>query len=329
MAKAFVNRRALVIGTALGAAYGLIARFTFQHARFGGTFAVMTLAFLFVVPIVMGYLTVRPAQNPSWAFRIFAPWLPSLVAVAAAAVLGWEGAICIIMALPVMLSLASLGGIIAGLSAARKPAFLPVMFVLPYVLAPFERQLTHAPRATITRTAIEIDAPPSVVWPLVASVDSIRPDEQRPALFTAMGFPRPISAVIDRQGRGGIRQARFAGGLVFTETVTDWEPGSRLSFTIRPNTAEVPAATLDPHVVIGGPYFDVLTGTYELLPLEGGRTRLLLSSEHRVSTRFNRYSGWWADRVMRSIQANILAVIRARAERATAAQPGSPPAKPV
>jgi hypothetical protein len=168
-----------------------------------------------------------------------------------------------------------------------------------------------------------VAAPAHVVWPLVASVDSIRPDEQRPALFTAMGFPRPVSAVIDRHGIGGVREARFTGGLVFTETITEWEQGRRLRFTIRPNTHEIPATTLDQHVTIGGPYFDVLTGTYELVPLANGGVRIVLGSEHRVSTPFNPYARLWTDAVMRSIQANILAVIKARAEAATSMRPAA------
>lgn len=59
----------------------------------------------------------------------------------------------------------------------------------------------------------------------------------------------------------------------------------------------------------------MITGTYELHPLDGGRTRLVLKSEHRTSTAFNPYAAWWADRVMSSIQRNILAVLRHRAER--------------
>jgi hypothetical protein len=122
-----------------------------------------------------------------------------------------------------------------------------------------------------------------------------------------------VAATLSRPGVGGVRTATFEGGVVFRETVTAWDEGRRLRFTIDPEA--VPASTLDPHVTIGGPYFDVLTGTYELQPLPGGRTRLVLRSEHRVSTPFNLYAGWWADRVMRSIQRNILAVLRDRAER--------------
>jgi hypothetical protein len=163
-------------------------------------------------------------------------------------------------------------------------------------------------------SAIDIAAPPDRVWPLIASVDSIRPEEERPALFIRLGFPRPISATLSHPGVGGVRTARFERGLVFTETVTDWQPGTRLSFTIHPNTDEIPPTTLDPHVTVGGPYFDVLTGTYELHPTATG-TRLVLRSRQRVSTRFNFYAGWWADRIMGSIQDNILAVHKLRAER--------------
>ena len=72
--------------------------------------------------------------------------------------------------------------------------------------------------------------------------------------------------------------------------------------------------TLDPHVTIGGPYFDVLQGTYRLEPLADGGTRLWLESRLRVSTHFNLYSGPWADAIMRSVQETILVVERRRAE---------------
>ena len=72
--------------------------------------------------------------------------------------------------------------------------------------------------------------------------------------------------------------------------------------------------TLDEHVKVGGRYFDVLEGEYELGPLAGGDTLLHLSSRVRVSTHFNAYAGFWTDAVMRSIQSSILQVIKQRAE---------------
>jgi len=305
-------RGASLLGVALGAAYGFVARLAVGRSSLAGTYAVMTLGFLVLVPFAMGYLTVRSVRSPSLAFRVLAPWVPCLIVVAAAWLVGAEGSICIVMALPLMLPLASIGGIVGASQAGRLSAALPVVALLPWVMMPLERGRPAVKRFVTTTTSITIAAPPATVWPLVVSVDSITPREQRRALFSTIGFPKPIAATLDRPGVGGVRTAAFERGIVFRETIIAWEPERRIRFTIFPDA--IPATTLDPHVAIGGPYFDVLTGTYELHPLGDGGTQLVLTSEHRVSTAFNPYAVWWADRIMRSIQTNILGVLRERAE---------------
>ena len=311
-----LRSKAAVLGVIAGVAYGLVARLVVQTNEFFPSFTVMTVGFLFIVPMVLGALTIVAVRQPSIRYQVFAPWVPTLIVVGVSALIGWEGAICIIMALPVLLLFASIGGVIGALKVLRRRPNQAAIIMLPFLLTPLEGTIDAPTRWVETVTAIDIAAPPSTVWPLVTSVDSITPGEQQPALFTRMGFPRPISATITGSGVGSIRAARFERGLVFTETVTHWEPLRRLSFTINPNTESIPPTTLDPHVTIGGPFFDVLTGTYELHSREGGRsTHLVLRSEHRVSTRFNIYSVWWADRIMGSIQRNILRVHKQRAER--------------
>lgn len=314
-----LNSRATAVGVLTGVAYGLLARVLFMTQAITGYFGVMTLAFLALVPVIVGILTVSRSDNTSRAFRVFGPWVPMLVTLVATAVFGWEGAICIYLAIPVVFPFASIGGIIGSYLQRRRLGMQSMMLLaLPFVASPLESRIANPVSLVRTTQQIEIAAPPSIVWPLVASVDSIRPEERSPALFLTLGFPQPISATLNHAGKGGIRSAKFEGGVVFTETVTEWIPGRKLSFTIDPNTESIPPTTLDPHVTIGGPYFDVLTGTYELIPSSDGRSTLLvLHSTHRVSTHFNLYSGWWADRIMASIQRNILEVHKRRAERLT------------
>jgi hypothetical protein len=84
-----------------------------------------------------------------------------------------------------------------------------------------------------------------------------------------------------------------------------------LSFSI--DVTDVPVGALDDHVTIGGPFFDVLDGTYELIAVDSSHTIVRLTSRHRVATHFNPYAAWWAERVMSSIQRNILEVLRTRA----------------
>ena len=309
------------VGLVSGVLYGLAARLAVSFDGWGGGLLAMTLGFLFVVPVVIGYLTVRPVVEPSFRFRFFAPWLTCALVILGSLLFGLEGAICVVFATPVMLLLASLGGLIAGGQSAPTRADLPVAVLLPWVVIGLERGIPVPTEHVVTTTQIEIAAPASAVWPLVVSVDSIRDGERRPALFTAIGFPRPIAATLDHPGVGGVRTASFDHGVVFREAVIEWVPERRLRFTI--DAKAVPTTALDPHVTIGGPFFDVLTGTYELQPLSAARTLLVLTSEHRVSTRFNAYAGWWADRIMTSVQRNILVVLKERAELAATRRPST------
>ena len=109
---------------------------------------------------------------------------------------------------------------------------------------------------------------------------------------------------------------QFREGLfvVLDHQIVAWfgEPERRLAFTLHARADLIPPTTLDSHVTIGGPFFDTLDGIYVLEPLPGGRTHVVLTSRHRLSTRFNVYSGLWSDAIMRSIQANILEIVTDR-----------------
>ena len=315
-------RRVSVSGMVLGVVYGSLARWALADQGMPGWFGTMTISFIWLVPFVMGFLTVRPHPNPSVLYRLLAPWVPISIWVAASWAVGWEGAICIVMALPILLIMGSLGGVVGGWMRLR-PAPAGVLVLIPWLVAPLENRWHPGPTIREVESAITIEAPADIVWRNVIEVPAIQASEARPALFTTIGFPRPIDATLTGSGVGAVRHARFAGGVLFVETVTDWVPERRLSFTIKAQTDSIPPTTLDQHVTIGGEYFDVLIGTYELEPGPEG-IRLVLKSTHRLSTRFNFYSGLWSDAVMQSIQRNILEVLKKRCE---AQAPGMPVAQ--
>ena len=306
-------RRHLYRGAVAGLLYAILLRLADRDSG-QSIMKVVTIAFLFVGPVALGYLTVREHPSPSWPYRIFAPWLPTAVSLLSFLALGFEGAICIVMSLPVFVPFASLGGVLGGIRALRGPGGRLVAAMLPFVAYPIEQQFRTPQAPHRLETSIAIHAPAAAVWEEIVEVPTITPAEQRPALFTSLGFPRPISATVDRRGVGGVRRARFEGDVLFLEKVTHFEPGERLRFTIAAQTDSIPPETLDRHVTIGGPYFDVLVGEYTIEPREDGVV-LHLASEMRVSTHFNFYARPWVDAIMRSIQENILVVIRARAER--------------
>ena len=130
-----------------------------------------------------------------------------------------------------------------------------------------------------------------------------------------IGFPRPLEAKLVGDGVGAVRYATFEKGVLFIETINEWDSPHRLSFSIRADTEHIPPTTFDEHVIIGGKYFDVLTGTYWIEKIGDNNVILHLSSSQRLSTRFNFYSHLWTDYLMADLQNYILGIIKKRCEQ--------------
>jgi hypothetical protein len=270
----------------------------------------------------MGLLTIRRAEvqdpAPIWQW-IFVPWVSVALMMVVTALFAIEGAICILMATPIALVCGSIGGIIGGIMGRygklSRTATLSVA-ILPFVLGPAEARLTTPDQTRTVSSEIRIHASPTVVWQNIERVPAISQSEIRTTWAQQIGFPRPVEATLSYEGVGGVRHASFERGLLFIETVTAWEPERRLAFSIKADTASIPTTTLDEHVTIGGRYFDVLDGEYQIEPLANGDVLLHLTSHQRLSTDFNGYAGLWTDGVMQSLQTSILQVIQHRCEKA-------------
>ncbi|MFM7201664.1 MAG: hypothetical protein ACKO6N_12820 [Myxococcota bacterium] len=314
-----------VIG--VGIVHGLMARLAFGYEPLKDVLGVMTISFIYLVPFTIGLITVylgEQEQRLGWATRLTLPLLPAFLALVAALALAWEGIICIILWLPLYLLMAALGGLVAGILRSlidhhrnRNLTFASLM-VLPFLSAPLEKQLELPQDQRIVQTYIDIQAAPEVVWQNIIRVPRFKPEEQRTSLSHLIGFPKPLEATLSHEGIGGIRHATFEGNVLFIETITAWEPLERLTFAIKADAESIPPTTLDQHVTVGGPYFDVLEGEYRLEKRDPETVRLHLHSIHRVSTQFNLYSSLWTDFIMRDVQNHILDIIKHRCEHTVA-----------
>jgi hypothetical protein len=320
--KHWYRRRSTISGVAAGLLYGITLRFLFGiHFETATTGWLMTITYLVLVPGVIGLITVSEAEaerRTPVIYWTFAPWLPTLLACCLAILFRWEGLICIIMAIPITFIAASIGGITAGIYSRRVRAAsrstLACFAMLPLLLAPLESQFSAPLQTRTVTSAIRIHARASTIWHNIERVPPISPTELSSTWTHRIGFPRPVEATLSFEGPGGVRHATFEHGLLFIETITDWEPEHRLAFSIRADSAHIPTTTLDEHVTIGGPYFDVLDGEYRLEPLPNGDTILHLTSHQRLSTDLNGYAGLWTDAVMQNLQTGILQVIQHRCE---------------
>jgi hypothetical protein len=98
---------------AVGVLYGAVARVIFGYKlHWRPVFTVMSVSFLFLVPLVLGFLVVYvgEGEGPPWGWWrwIVTPWIAALLALGGALALAWEGIICVFLWLPVFLIMSNL-----------------------------------------------------------------------------------------------------------------------------------------------------------------------------------------------------------------------------
>jgi len=311
----------LIFGALIGAIYAVLIRLAASIQVPRRYLEVISIAFIFLGPFAVGFITIFIAERGGrrrWWVWCLLPWVPITAGSLTTILLYLEGTICVVMFVPIGLTLSTLGGVTAGIvvrltkSPVPQITTLACVTILPLIFWPIEAQIQPLNATRLVNTSIDIAAPPETVWTKIERVAPIQDSELPHAWTTTIGFPKPDQATLSFEGVGGVRHATFKGGVLFIEKIDQWEPGRRLAFAIHPE--QIPSRTLDEHVTLGGRYFDVLRGEYTLEPLPNG-TRLHLSSQHRISTRFNWYSQLWTDAAMRDIQGSILFVIKHRCER--------------
>lgn len=323
----------LVVGAIWGIVYGVMLQLLLRAPGMKRFIELMSVGMVFLLPVAIGFLVVfyvgwkDRSQPLRWRYALMGPWSAIGPCLLLSFVVGWEGAFCLMFATPVFLLMSTLGGILAKLSlmfverrtqrgsaqALRGGLSLLAIILLSPLTSGFVESNLAAPES-IHRVLTEIDiaAPRQTVWSEIVRVRRISAAENSQGMFYKLGFPKPLEATLSHEGIGGVRHASFEKGLLFIETVTEWDPQHLLSFRIQ---ADAHMTRLDPHVVVGGQYFDVLQGTYEIVPsARPDHVKLRLWSHFRLNTHFNGYAGFLGDSLMRDIQNSILHVVKRRCE---------------
>jgi len=323
----------LLAGAIWGIVYGVLLQLLFRAPYMKRFIELMSVGMIFLLPVAIGFLVVfyvgwkERSQPLPWRYALMGPWSAVGPCLLLSFLVGWEGAFCLMFATPVFLLMSTLGGLLAKLAlriverrmqrgspqALQSGALLLAVVLLTPLSSGF-LESSIVPPESIHRVLTEIDiaAPRDIVWSEIVRVRRIAAEENSHGMFYKLGFPKPIEATLSHEGIGGVRHASFEKGLLFIETVTEWETQRLLSFRIQ---ADAHMTKLDPHVVVGGQYFDVLQGTYEIVP--GARpdhVTLRLWSRFRLNTHFNGYAGFLGDSLMRDIQNSILHVVKRRCE---------------
>jgi uncharacterized membrane protein YhaH (DUF805 family) len=307
---------AALAGLAVGVAYTLLVMLLSVYG-FGSYGA----ALFFGAPIVTGaaaaYVFNRRIDRGVGASLLLAMAL-AFWCCCAFLLIGLEGAVCLVMALPIMLPLSMFGAVLGWAIAAsyrHSPrqddrGMLGCLLVLP-LLAGVEPLVTE-PAKLMVETQIEIAAPPEVVWETVVAFPEI---DTRPEWFFRWGIAAPIRARIEGQGVGAVRHCEFTTGA-FVEPITVWDCPCRLAFDVtdqpEPMFELTPYRNLHPPHLTGS--FRSTRGEFELIPLDGGGTRLIGRTWYELDMAPHGYWRHWTDQIVHQIHLRVLRHIRRVAE---------------
>jgi hypothetical protein len=281
---------------------------------------------LIAIPAALGGLFTQLAYPKGDAPFLGCFVLPTL-GIGAIIALGYfaknEGVICIVMVLPIWTVAAISGAIVNKILAkfskklddnevkVRSAAWLVLPLALFFIewLNPVGWQYREVKRDVF------VDASPEQIWPLLISISSIQSTEGK-ANFTQdiLGVPRPSSAKLVIIGRKMVRKAKWGHDVRFDENITYFDAGKTIDWDFHFPDKSVQNYT-DQHISPDGPILKVISGGYRLDQQADGITRIRLVTRYRMRTSMPTYLSWWGEYLFGDIQANILEIIRERAEK--------------
>lgn len=234
---------------------------------------------------------------------------------------GFEGLICLAMAVPIVLPLYTLGGILGYfLAAALNRRFFPNSLMLCCVLLVplfmgFEASHDAQPQLRSTRTSVIIHAPAHLVWEEIIAFSPIPEPEE---WIFKTGIAYPIDARIEGQGVGAIRFCNFSTGT-FVEPITHWEENVRLAFDVVEQP--IPMMEISPFDHIHPPHLDwavqSVRGEFRLLPYEDGTLELVGTTYYTTVMRPAPYWSWIIDHIIHRIHLRVLNHIKVQVEGRT------------
>jgi hypothetical protein len=221
-----------------------------------------------------------------------------------------EGAGCLLMAAPLWIGCAAVGGGV-GFCLQRHAAderemaviMITVLLAVPALMGAEFASLPPPPTFAV-RTAVDVPAAPEQVWAHVISFPELPPPQE--LLFRA-GVAHPIGARIEGQGAGAVRYCRFSTGD-FVEPIIVWDAPRLLQFSVTENPAPMREWTLygDAHPPHLDGFLVSRAGQFRLEPTGEGGTRLEGTTWYQHNMWPQQYWRWWSDYFIHRIHQRVL-----------------------
>lgn len=312
--ESYAIRSMAAIGSGLATFLGMFALGVFVLEDYG-------LSLFFATPIVMGavsgyvYNRLAPPEEVSSGAALGCGFALVIFCGLVLLAFVWEGAICLLMAAPIVIPLALVGSVvgasIATFTRRDDRGAVAAILLLP-TMATVEAQLHERPEFVVV-SAVEVDAPPEVVWERVVSFPDL-PEPDR--FFFRAGIACPLRARIEGTGVGAVRYCEFTTGD-FVEPITVWDEPRVLAFDVAEQPH--PMREVNPFGPVHPPHLEdmslrSLRGEFRLVELPGGRTRLEGRTWYTFDMHPRIYWTLWSDYFIHRIHERVLEHVKQLAE---------------
>lgn len=238
-----------------------------------------------------------------------------LAAITIAVCAGFEGMLCIAMAIfPIIIGILAGGVFYVVFLRWRKEARGALNVVSLPIIAFLSLSFFQPPPAEyVISNSILINAAPDRVFMMIKSIPDISPDEISTRLPHLLGIPKPTAAVWEENQNGAIRHSHWGGGVHFLERITGIEANKRIAWDFEFPDGWIEEGIEDHHIKVGGHDFDVLSGEYTLEKIDG-MTRLTLMTRTYDNSGLGFYAEFWHRFFFERFHESILELVKMRIE---------------
>jgi len=233
---------------------------------------------------------------------------------------GVEGALCLVMALPLILPLGALGAWLVRRARFSRHAARGVTMLLLLPPGTLAWDATAQPPLYSVHTTITIAASSRQVWEQVIAFPQLRePNES----YFRTGLAYPMRARIEGRGVGAVRYCEFSTGA-FVEPIEVWEEPRVLRFRVTENPAPMqewsPYGSIQAKHLHG--YLISRQGEFRLTALPDGETLLEGTTRYQHGLWPAEYWRLWSDAIIHRIHMRVLNHIKTLAEGEANAEGG-------
>jgi hypothetical protein len=278
---------------------GLLVNFSRNQAA-----GVLIAPSIFLVPFIAGLVA-------AWCWRcldlrigqcLLHSLSTTLIGCGAAAIFLGEGAVCLVIAFPVLYVMILAGALVGRMWFRPKDSGLQISILPVLALLTAGEAFYREDQTAVVTDEILIRARPDHVWPHVLTFPEI-PDRPDYWIFR-LGLPYPTSTTNGGDFVGADRQCIFSDGIVIKERVAEFAPNEKLTFEI----VEQPT-----HPEAYG-HITLHRGQFVLRDNRDGTTTLIGSSWYTLHVRPLWYFDLWTRDLTRAVHLRVMKHVKRLAE---------------